>query len=86
VAQRNGDLICYICATECDVNDYTITTEGHFIVGPLYPSLEHIIPLSKGGQHSSDNADLAHFRCNYEKSDTVGSVRRMTEQLAFFAA
>lgn len=31
-------------------------------------SLDHIIPLSKGGQHSYDNVQLAHLSCNRRKS------------------
>lgn len=31
---------------------------------PFSPSLDHIIPLSKGGPHSRANVHLAHLRCN----------------------
>ena len=31
---------------------------------PLSASLDHIIPLSKGGEHSRINVQLAHIRCN----------------------
>lgn len=31
---------------------------------PLYPSLDHIIPLARGGMHSRANSQAAHFRCN----------------------
>jgi 5-methylcytosine-specific restriction endonuclease McrA len=27
-------------------------------------TLDHLIPLSKGGNHTSDNLALAHGRCN----------------------
>lgn len=30
-------------------------------------SLDHIIPLSKGGHHTYDNVQLAHLRCNVRK-------------------
>lgn len=30
----------------------------------LSPSVDHIIPLSKGGEHSKANTQLAHFLCN----------------------
>jgi len=42
-----------------------------FIVGLEYPSLDHVIPLSKGGEHSMSNARLAHTYCNSIKSDQV---------------
>ena len=40
---------------------------------PLSPTVDHIIPLAKGG-HPSDltNLQLAHFCCNRQKSDRVG--------------
>ena len=42
---------------------------------PLSPTVDHIIPVSKGG-HPSDinNLQLAHRCCNRQKSDRVGDV------------
>ncbi|EEL27590.1 HNH endonuclease signature motif containing protein [Bacillus cereus] len=61
--------VCYICKGECDINDYTITNEGHFVVGSNYPSIEHVIPISKGGKHTWNNIKLAHHYCNTIKSN-----------------
>ena len=61
--------VCYLCGNECDFNDKVITEEGYTIVGKTYPSIEHIIPISKGGLHSWDNVKLAHHYCNALKSD-----------------
>lgn len=36
---------------------------------PLSPTLDHIIPLSKGGKHDPKNVRLAHFVCNLKKHD-----------------
>ena len=36
---------------------------------PMSPSLDHIIPLSKGGTHTRDNVQLSHLRCNLSKGD-----------------
>ncbi len=36
-----------------------------------YPSIDHIIPLAKGGLHSWDNVQLACRRCNWEKQDII---------------
>ena len=66
--KRDGG-ICYICGQECDWNDYT-KDGGTFIAGDRYPSVEHVVPLSKGGEHSWDNVRLACRRCNYLKRDT----------------
>ena len=63
------DGICYLCGKECDFNDKVITEEGYTIVGKTYPSIEHVIPISKGGMHSWDNVKLAHHYCNALKSD-----------------
>lgn len=38
---------------------------------PLSPSVDHIIPLSKGGGHVADNLQWAHFGCNASKSNRV---------------
>lgn len=36
---------------------------------PLAPTIDHIIPLAKGGSHTKKNCQTAHRRCNTEKSD-----------------
>jgi 5-methylcytosine-specific restriction endonuclease McrA len=38
---------------------------------PLAASLDHIIPISKGGNHTRDNAQVSHLRCNLVKGDRV---------------
>ena len=38
---------------------------------PHAATLDHIIPLSKGGTHTHDNVQLAHRQCNTLKSDTL---------------
>jgi endogenous inhibitor of DNA gyrase (YacG/DUF329 family) len=35
----------------------------------LSPSLDHIVPLSRGGSHCEGNVQLTHFLCNSVKSD-----------------
>ena len=34
--------------------------------------IDHVIPLSKGGEHSYRNVQLAHAACNVAKGDTMG--------------
>ena len=36
---------------------------------PLSPSLDHVIPLARGGHHTYANTQLAHLVCNIRKSD-----------------
>lgn len=38
---------------------------------PHSPSLDHVLPLSKGGTHTWDNVQLAHLRCNVSKGNRV---------------
>ena len=39
---------------------------------PLAPTVDHIIPLNKGGHPSSlENLQLAHWMCNRQKSDKL---------------
>jgi 5-methylcytosine-specific restriction endonuclease McrA len=40
---------------------------------PLSPSLDHRIPLSKGGAHDPANVQLAHLRCNTAKGNRSGA-------------
>jgi 5-methylcytosine-specific restriction endonuclease McrA len=35
------------------------------------PSVDHIIPISKGGSHTQENLQWAHLGCNIRKSDKV---------------
>lgn len=56
--------ICKICGRLVDPSDI----ENSHVKG-MYPSLDHIIPLSKGGTHTWDNVQLAHLRCNAAKCD-----------------
>lgn len=60
--------VCQICGEPCDTSDYIIK-DGYKVCGNNYPSIDHIIPLAKGGQHSWDNVQLAHRICNTRKSD-----------------
>lgn len=64
---RRDHNICQICGKPCDVNDKRYGTSG-----PLYPSIDHIIPLAKGGSHTWGNVQLAHIICNSSKCDLVG--------------
>jgi 5-methylcytosine-specific restriction endonuclease McrA len=37
--------------------------------GAMRASIDHIIPLSKGGTHTLDNVQLAHYHCNLSKGN-----------------
>lgn len=62
---------CHICGGHTDFNDYSETAEGYFIAGNTYPSIDHVIPIAKGGLHQWDNVKLAHRICNSIKNDKL---------------
>ena len=48
---------------------------------PLSPTVDHIIPVAKGGHPSDiDNLQLAHRCCNRQKSDKLIGVKTTEEQ------
>lgn len=63
---RRDNGICYLCGGLCDWND-----KNGLRMGLTYPSIDHVIPLAKGGLHSWDNVRLAHISCNCRKSDRI---------------
>lgn len=44
---------------------------SHKYPHPESLTLDHIVPLSKGGAHSQYNIQLAHWTCNINKSDKL---------------
>jgi len=56
--------VCQICGRKVNWNDIK---DGH--VRRDYPSVDHIVPLSKGGTHTWGNVQLAHMSCNAGKCD-----------------
>ncbi|MGO2084219.1 MAG: HNH endonuclease [Vagococcus sp.] len=62
--------VCYICKEKCDYDSHTMVN-GTFIIDDKYPTVEHVVPISKGGSHTWDNVKLACFRCNTKKGSTI---------------
>lgn len=61
---------CAICGCECNLKDYKVVN-GVRICGDDYPSIDHIIPMSKGGGHVWNNVQVAHRSCNTKKGASV---------------
>lgn len=61
--------MCYLCGASCDWEDFEIVN-GFYVAGDMYPSIDHVKPLSAGGTHAWDNVKLAHRGCNTKKSNT----------------
>lgn len=80
LVERAG-LKCGICGEFTDMGDHYFKN-GTFIAGENYPSVDHILPISKGGTHTWDNVQLAHRRCNTKKKDKL-SYKSKNGQLKF---
>jgi CRISPR/Cas system Type II protein with McrA/HNH and RuvC-like nuclease domain len=50
--------ICQLCNMPVKFNEFTI---------------DHIIPVSKGGRNNFDNLQVSHRKCNEEKADKIVS-------------
>lgn len=61
LAALNGEK-CYICGKKTSFAD---KRWGNY--GPDYPTIDHVIPISKGGPHSWDNVKLCCAECNLKK-------------------
>ena len=72
-----GDLInrdkgiCQLCGEKVDINDGFFDSNGNFHVGGRYPTVDHVIPLAKGGANTWDNVQIAHLACNSGKRDRL---------------
>lgn len=64
---QRDDNTCYLCGGKCDAFD-VLYVKGKAFTGKNYPSVEHVVPLCKGGMHSWDNVKLAHRGCNTRKA------------------
>jgi hypothetical protein len=63
---------CHICNK--------MTNKNAIFPHPKAPTIDHLIPLSKGGTHEPVNCRTAHFMCNSIKSDRLAG-----DQLILFA-
>ena len=62
--------ICYLCHSKTDPTDI-VRYPTYVIAGPRYPSIDHVIPIARGGLHAWDNVKLACKQCNSTKSAEV---------------
>lgn len=60
---RRDHWICGICGLNVDP---TLKFPNR-----LSASLDHVIPMARGGGHLPDNVQLAHWACNVRKRDTL---------------
>lgn len=94
IIYKEGSRTCYLCGVIVDPNAFRTITNvaGRQQRIPLhtYPSLDHVLPLSRGGEHVRSNVALCCRRCNSRKwnrtVDEYCAKYRTTvagEQLAF---
>lgn len=74
---------CYLCGGECDFDDWRIAETGNKYPGDNYPTIDHVIPISRGGFESWENVRLAHWKCNLRKSDFIVEVPAMSTKMAY---
>lgn len=55
---------CYICGKQTDFGD---KRWGNY--GPDYPTIDHVVPISRGGAHSWENVKLCCAECNVRKGN-----------------
>ena len=72
---RDGG-VCYLCGCRCNWDDSTQDGNGYTIIGNTYPTIEHVIPISKGGMHSWSNVKLACYHCNTIKGNAYPLVHK----------
>lgn len=58
--ERDGG-VCWLCGELCD---YTADINGN-----MYPSIDHVVPISKGGKDEWSNIKLAHRICNAKRGN-----------------
>ena len=63
IGDRDG-WICGICQDTTRLVD-----PGPGSPRALSPSIDHVVPLSRGGQHARANVRIAHLWCNVEKNN-----------------
>jgi 5-methylcytosine-specific restriction endonuclease McrA len=68
VFERDG-WQCWLCGIGC--------VQGACVPDSMAPTIDHVIPLAKGGEHSYANVRCAHFVCNSRKSDRIVERRGM---------
>lgn len=55
IYQRSSG-VCYLCGETLTIEEFTI---------------DHVLPLSKGGTNRQKNLRAAHEKCNYDKADKI---------------
>lgn len=71
VAERDN-FVCYLCDAVVDMSLPRTSKLG--------ATLDHVIPVSKGGEDCLENLRLAHWICNIRKSDKILGVGHVASE------
>lgn len=71
VVYARDNYTCHLCGGTLDM--------GAASPQPKSPTLDHVVPLSRGGTHSYANVKAAHFRCNVSKKDARHGAYALTD-------
>jgi hypothetical protein len=63
---KRDNWTCWICTQPID--------RGQQWPQPLSPTIDHVIPITKGGEHTMANVRCAHAVCNNKKKNNIYSV------------
>lgn len=74
---------CYICGCECNKNDIRLSKKNNPYPGKTYPTIEHVIPICRGGLHSWLNVRLACWECNNKKGTDIEDVDGLDYEFAY---
>jgi 5-methylcytosine-specific restriction endonuclease McrA len=58
--------ICYLCHLPVDRDASAFDRSS--------PTVDHVVPLSRGGEHAMRNAACAHLGCNSAKQDRTAAL------------
>lgn len=68
IAERDG-WRCHLCGGKVPDRKYAARDKD--------PTIDHLIPVADGGEHTRQNVALAHNRCNYERSNEGAAQLRL---------
>lgn len=71
VGDRDG-WVCGICRGHVD-RTLPAWLPGTWVQNRDAASIDHVVPLAKGGQHTRENVQIAHLGCNVDKNDAVAA-------------
>jgi 5-methylcytosine-specific restriction endonuclease McrA len=73
VVMDAGEWLCHLCGD-------SIPKQAEW-PDPLFGTVDHVVPLSKGGEHSYANCKPAHLSCNCKKGNRMYVVERPMERV-----